>query len=134
MGDLVYALPDSGAWAEHVAIPEYLVWKVKQKVSVEKLACTLAYLVADFLLYTVAGSLTPNSTILIHSAGGSVGLAVKDLAKDCKVIGIVSKGKIEKLEGFTTLIERGTDYVAEIRKHVKRLIFRVYLEFVLQDF
>jgi len=112
--DLVYALPDSGAWAEQATVPEHLVWLVDQNVSVENLACTLAYLVADLLLGEA--TLTPNSTILVHSAGGSVGIAVKDLAKDCKVIGIASKGKIEKLEGFSSLIERGSDYVAEIRK------------------
>jgi len=113
--DLVYALPDFGAWAQQVTIPEDLVWRVEENsVSVENLSCTLAYLVADLLLGDAP--LLPNSTILVHSAGGSVGLAVKDLAKGCNVIGIASKGKLEHLEGFSSLIERGTDYVAEIRK------------------
>jgi len=113
VNDTVFCLPENGAWAEQLNVPESLVWRIEKKIPMEKLACTLPYLVAELLL---GDSVRPGSTILIHSAGGSVGLAVKELAKGANVIGITSKGKVEKLEGFKTLIERGTDYVAEIRK------------------
>ncbi len=106
-------MPEHGAWAEQLNVPESLIWRIDKKIPVEKLASTLPYLVAELLL---GDTVRPDSTILIHSAGGSVGLAVKELAKDANVIGIASKGKIEKLEGYKALIERGTDYVAEIRK------------------
>jgi len=117
-GDQVFALPESGGgWAELVNVDSSLVWKVTQpQLSLETLGCTLGYLVAQLLLDRVV--LTEGSKILVHSAGGSVGLALKDIAslKGIQVIGIASTHKHEKLEGFSHLIPRGTDYVAQIKK------------------
>jgi len=117
--DLVYALPENGGgWTETVNLDEKFVFKVtKPELSLEKLGSTLPYLVAHLLLQR--SGVQSGGTVLVHSAGGSVGLAVRDLAKlrDINVIGIASTSKHDKLEGFTELIKRGqSDYVSEVRK------------------
>ncbi|CAG7815608.1 unnamed protein product [Allacma fusca] len=115
VGDIVYGLPETGAWAEFVILEESLAWLVtKTKLDVKYVATSLPYIVAHYLLQGVA----VGSSVVIHSAGGSVGLAVRDLAKmqGCKVLGICSGYKMEKISGFESLIDRTFDYVAEIKK------------------
>lgn len=111
----MYGLPETGAWAEHVIMNENLAWVVtKPKLDVKLIATSQSYVVAHYLLQGVS----PGSSIVVHSAGGSVGLAVRDLAKlqGCKAIGICSGYKMEKVTGFDSLIDRTFDYVAEIKK------------------
>lgn len=81
---------------------------------------TYPYLVAQLLLNRVAG-LEEGSNILIHSAGGGVGLALKDLAslRKMNVYGVAGQGKHEALggHGFKALVKRGgADYVTEVKK------------------
>ncbi|XP_043479653.1 synaptic vesicle membrane protein VAT-1 homolog-like isoform X1 [Leptopilina heterotoma] len=121
VGDRVVALPDHKAWAELVAVPATSVFALPADMSyLDAAAITMNYTVAYILLFELA-NLTPGKSLLLHSAGGGVGQAVVQLAKtvkDVTIFGVCSKGKHENLKdtGIDHLIERGVDYVNEVRK------------------
>ncbi|KYB26740.1 synaptic vesicle membrane protein VAT-1 homolog-like isoform X1 [Tribolium castaneum] len=123
VGDQVVALPEFRAWAELVAVPAKYVFKLPKDIShLDAAAITMNYAVAYILLFEVAG-LSKGKSILVHSVGGGVGQAVVQLAKtvpDVTIFGICSKGKHEALKSANSpidhLLERGSDYVSEIRK------------------
>lgn len=80
------------------------------------------YTVAHILLFEIGG-LTQGKSILVHSVGGGVGQAVVQLAKtipDITIFGLCSKGKHEALKEANSpvdqLLEKGSDYVSEVRK------------------
>lgn len=122
VGDRVVALPEFKAWAELCAVSEKYVFKLPAEMSyAEAAAITLAYVVAHVLVFEVA-SIKPGNSVLLHSAGGGVGQAVAQLCKTIEgvtLFGVASKGKHEALQeggGIDHLIERGTDYLNEVRK------------------
>ncbi|XP_044265561.1 synaptic vesicle membrane protein VAT-1 homolog-like isoform X2 [Tribolium madens] len=123
VGDQVVALPEFRAWAELVVVPAKYVFKLPKDIShLDAAAITMNYAVAYILLFEVAG-LSKGKSILVHSVGGGVGQAVVQLAKtvpDVTIFGICSKGKHEALKNANSpidhLLERGSDYVSEIRK------------------
>ncbi|XP_033215819.1 synaptic vesicle membrane protein VAT-1 homolog-like [Belonocnema kinseyi] len=121
VGDRVVALPDHKAWAELVAVPATSVFALPPDMSyLDAAAITMNYTVAYILLFEMA-NITPGKSLLLHSAGGGVGQAVVQLAKtvkDVTIFGVCSKSKHEQLKdsGIDHLLERGVDYVNEVRK------------------
>ncbi|XP_015920845.1 synaptic vesicle membrane protein VAT-1 homolog-like [Parasteatoda tepidariorum] len=120
IGDRVAAMTDCKAWAELVAVNTKYVYKLPQDMNFQDAAAILMnYVVAYGLLFDTA-CVRANQTILIHSAGGGVGLAVAQLLKTVQnvtLIGTASKHKIESIKDhFTHLIEHGSDYVQEVKK------------------
>ncbi|XP_018579993.1 synaptic vesicle membrane protein VAT-1 homolog-like [Anoplophora glabripennis] len=123
IGDQVVALPEYRAWAELVAVPSKYVYKLPKDLShLDAVTITMNYTVAYILLFEIAG-LTEGKSILVHSVGGGVGQAVVQLAKtvpNVTIFGVCSKSKHEALKNANSpidhLIERGSDYVSEIRK------------------
>ena len=98
-----------------MVLNENLAWVVtRPKLDVKLIATSQSYLVAHYLLQGIPAG----SSVVVHSAGGSVGLAVRDMGKlqGCKAVGICSGHKMEKITGFESLIDRTFDYVAEIKK------------------
>lgn len=115
----MFAFPESGAFSEIIVVDERCVFKVtKPSLTLEELACTLPYIVAHMLLSR--SGVNSGATVVVQSAGGGVGLAIKELAamRGINVVGIASAGKHEALGKyeFKHLIPRGQDYVAEIKK------------------
>ncbi|XP_065204763.1 synaptic vesicle membrane protein VAT-1 homolog-like [Planococcus citri] len=121
VGDKVVALPEFKAWAELVVVPSKYVFAVPSNMSYhEAAAITMNYIVAYILLFEL-GHLSEGKSVLFHSAGGGVGQALIQLSKtipDVKIFGVASKNKHEALQnvGITHLLERGNDYVSEVRK------------------
>lgn len=122
VGDKVVALPEYRAWAELVSVPKRLVFKMPEGMSFgDATAITANFLVAHILLFELGG-ISSGKSVLIHSAGGGVGLALSQLCQtvpDVTVFGVASKSKHETLKeghGIHHLLERGTDYVSEVRK------------------
>lgn len=122
VGDRVVALPEFKAWAELVAVSESYVYKIPANMTfTEAAAITLNYLVAHILVNDLA-VVRPGNSVLLHSAGGGVGLAVAQLCKlvgDVTLFGVASKAKHETLEPLgliTNLLERNGDYLNEVRK------------------
>ncbi|HEX9167985.1 MAG TPA: zinc-binding dehydrogenase, partial [Roseiarcus sp.] len=62
-------------------------------------------------LIVVMGGLKAGETVLVHSAGGGVGIAATQIAKHigAKVIGTASAGKHEELRGL------GVDHLIDYR-------------------
>ncbi|UYV60761.1 VAT1L [Cordylochernes scorpioides] len=123
VGDKVAALADAQAWAELTAVPAQYVYKLPQGMSPKDAAgILLNYTVAHILVHELAGGLSGGSkVVLVHSAGGAVGLAIAHLAKlacpDVVLIGIASKHKHEAIKDhYSHLLEHGSDYVAEVKK------------------
>lgn len=87
----------------------------------EAAAFSYSYITAYILLFEI-GALKSNQTILFHSAGGSVGIALTQLSKlvpNVKTIGTCSKHKFEYLQNeITHLIEENgpIDYSQEAKK------------------
>lgn len=72
VGDQVVALPEYKAWAELVAVPAQYVYALPEGMSaLDAVAITTNYVVAYLLLFEMA-NLTPNKSLLLHSAGGGV--------------------------------------------------------------
>ncbi len=109
-GDRVLALTRFNGYSETVVVPQDQVFPVPDNLSLaEAAAIPVNYLTAWQL--TEMGGLKNGDTLLIHNAGGGVGLAALDLARrrGARTIGTASAGKHERL------IERGLDIAIDYR-------------------
>jgi len=111
VGKAVVALTRFGGQAEKVAVRADQTFEKPESLTFEQAAAIpVNYLTAYALLY-VMGSLQPNESVLIHNAGGGVGLAALDIAKKigATTYGTASPGKHEFLR------ERGLDHPIDYR-------------------
>ncbi|XP_065342957.1 synaptic vesicle membrane protein VAT-1 homolog-like [Cloeon dipterum] len=120
VGQRVVCLPEFRAWAELVCVPARLAFALPDDVTNEEAAAlAMNALAAYMLLFQVAG-LSEGQSVLLHSAGGGIGLAIAQLARtkeNVTLIGVASKSKHEAIKDhFDHLLERGCDYVSEVRK------------------
>ncbi|GFY44434.1 synaptic vesicle membrane protein VAT-1 homolog-like [Trichonephila inaurata madagascariensis] len=120
VGDRVAALTDCKSWAELVVVNTKYIYKLPQEMTFQDASAMLMnYVVAYGLVFDTA-CIRENQTVLIHSAGGGVGLAIAQLIKtipNITLIGVASKHKHEAIKNYYAhLIERGTDYVQEVKK------------------
>ncbi len=109
LGRRVMALTDFDAYAEQVCVGADYAWPVPGALSGEEAAAIpLNYLTAWALLIAM-GSLKAGETVLIHNAGGGVGLAALDIARHvgARVIGTASMAKHGRLDA------RGCDEVID---------------------
>src|SRR6516162_3648867 len=81
VGRDVFALTRFGGYADVVCVPQTQVFPRPQGMSArEGAAIPVNYLTA-WQLIVVMGGLKPGETVLIHSAGGGVGIAATEIAK-----------------------------------------------------
>ncbi len=109
-GDRVLALTRFNGYAEIVVVPEEQVFLVPDHLAlVQAAAIPVNYLTA-WQLVEMSG-LQQGDTLLIHNAGGGVGLAALDLARrrGARTIGTASAGKHDRLS------ERGLDMAIDYR-------------------
>lgn len=109
-GDRVVALTRFGGYADVVAVPATQCFHVPQELSdAEAAAMPVTYLTAALALYRLA-ALTPGETVLVHNAGGGVGVAATQLARlrRARVIGTASPLKHAALRTFG--VEHLIDY------------------------
>jgi NADPH:quinone reductase-like Zn-dependent oxidoreductase len=122
VGTEVIGLTRFGGYADVVSVPAGQVFAKPSGLSHEEGASIpVAYLTAWQLL-VVMGSLKPEETVLIHNAGGGVGLAAIDIARHvgATIYGTASSAK------HPFLLERGVHEVIDYRstdwtKEVDRL-------------
>ena len=104
-GREVFALTDFGGYAERVNVAAERVRQKPEQLSFDQ-ACAipLNYITAWALLVAMGG-LSADETVLIHNAGGGVGLVALDIARriGARTLGTASGGK----HGF--LAQRGLD-------------------------
>lgn len=110
-GQAVVALTRFGGQSDLVSIQAAQIFPKPESLSFEQAAALpVNYLTAYALVY-VMGSLQPGESILIHNAGGGVGLAAIDVAKRLEAItyGTASPSKHEFLK------QRGLDHAIDYR-------------------
>ena len=123
-GDRVVALTRFGGYADYVVVPAYMAFRFPDRLSdAEAAAVPVTYLTAAIALYRMA-ALSAGETVLVHNAGGGLGIAATQLAglRRATVIGTASAAKHDALRRFG--VEHAIDYrhgdvEAEIRKLTK---------------
>lgn len=120
-GKEVFALTRFGGYADAVVVPEAQVFARPAGLSHEQCAAIpVNYLTAWQLLVTM-GSLHQDETVLIHNAGGGLGLAAIDITRHigARSIGTASPGKhaFLKQRGLDEAIDyRGKDWAVELAR------------------
>ena len=120
-GDRVVALTRFGGYADRVVVPAAQAYRFPDALSdAEAAAVPVAYLTAAIALYRMA-ALTAGEIVLVHNAGGAVGIAATQLARlrRATVIGTASAGKHDALRSFG--VELAIDYRhADVESEVRR--------------
>jgi NADPH:quinone reductase-like Zn-dependent oxidoreductase len=109
-GDRVIALTRFGGYADVAVTPAMCVFPAPQEFSdAEAAAIPVTFLTAAIALYRMA-NLAAGETVLIHNAGGGVGIAAAQLARlrRARIIGTASAAKHHALSAFG--VEHAIDY------------------------
>ena len=120
-GERVVAITRFGGYSDTVVVPAAQVFHFPDDLSdAEAAAVPVNYLTAALALYRMA-ALAPGETVLVHNAGGGVGIAATQLARlrRATVIGTASAAKHEALRRFGvehTIDYRHADVPAEVQK------------------
>jgi len=121
-GDRVFALTRFGGYADAVVVPGGQAFHVPESLSdAEAAAVPVAYLTAALALYRMA-ALNVGETVLIHNAGGAVGIAATQLARlrRATVIGTASAIKHDALRTFG--VDHAIDYrTADVASEILRI-------------
>jgi NADPH:quinone reductase-like Zn-dependent oxidoreductase len=109
-GDRVVALTRFGGYADCVVVPASQVYRCPERLSdAEAAAVPVTYLTAAIALYRMA-AITAGETVLVHNAGGGLGIAATQLARlrRATVFGTASAGKHDALRSFG--VDHAIDY------------------------
>ena len=123
-GDRVVALTRFGGYSDTVVVPATQAFHFPEQLSDAEAAAVLVnYLTAALALYRMA-ALNVGETVLVHNAGGGVGIAATQLARlrRATVIGTASAFKHDALRSFGVdhaIDYRHADVASEIRKLTK---------------
>jgi NADPH:quinone reductase-like Zn-dependent oxidoreductase len=121
-GDRVMALTRFGGYADTVVVPATQAFHCPEALSdSEAAAVPVTYLTASLALYRMA-ALAPGETVLVHNAGGGVGIAATQLARlrRATVIGTASAFKHDALRSFG--VDHAIDYRhANVAEEVNQL-------------
>jgi len=112
LGKSVAAMTRFGGQSELVAVKAMQVFEKPDKLTFEQAAAIPVNYLTAYALLVVMGSLHKGESVLIHNAGGGVGLAALDIAKKVGAVtyGTASPGK------HKFLAERGLDHAIDYRK------------------
>jgi NADPH:quinone reductase-like Zn-dependent oxidoreductase len=111
IGKAVFAMTRFGGYSDVVVVPELQVFEKPAALTHEQAATIPVNYLTAWQLLVVMGSLSKHETVLIHNAGGGVGLAAIDIARHigARIIGTASTAK----HGF--LNQRGLHEVIDYR-------------------
>jgi len=116
------AITRFGGYATHVVVPAPLAFPIPPHTSdAEAAAVPVNYLTAMIALYKMA-NVGAGDTVLIHGAGGGVGIAATQLARlrRATIIGTASAAKHDALRAFG--VAHAIDYhVTDVASEVRRL-------------
>ena len=121
LGQDVIALTRFGGYADTVVVPQQRVFAKPATLSFEQGAVLPVNYLTAWQLLTVMGALAPDDTVLIHNAGGGVGLAAIDIGRHlgARLIGTASAGKHAFLasRGLDAAIDyTQTDWLPEVMR------------------
>jgi synaptic vesicle membrane protein VAT-1 len=99
IGKAVVAMPHFGGYAEVVCVDTNHVWDKPSRLSFEEAAAVPENYITAWALLVGLGGLSRGETVLIHNAGGGVGLAAIDVARHrgATIVGTASARKHEFL-------------------------------------
>ncbi|HSE18992.1 MAG TPA: medium chain dehydrogenase/reductase family protein [Pyrinomonadaceae bacterium] len=112
IGKSVVAMTRFGGQSEMIAVKATQMFEKPEKLTFEQAAAIPVNYLTAYALLVVMGSLHEGESILIHNAGGGVGLAALDIAKKIGAVtyGTASPGK------HKFLTDRGLDHPIDYRK------------------
>ena len=121
IGREVLALIRFGAYSDTVCVPELQVFTRPSGMGAEEGAALPVNYLTAYQLLEVMGGLRAGETLLVHSAGGGVGIAAIQLARriGATIIGTASSGKHDFLEsiGVDHCVDyRSEDFEAQVRQ------------------
>lgn len=121
IGKAVVALTRFSGQSEFVVVKASQIFEKPESLSFEQAAALPVNYLTAYALLAVMGSLQPGESVLIHNAGGGVGLAALDIAKrlSATTYGTASPGKHEVLRqrGLDHPIDyRNQDWLAELKR------------------
>ena len=111
-GDRVVALTRFGGYADRVVVPADFAFTVPSQLDHPSAAAIpVNYLTALIALYRMA-NVSPGETVLVHGAGGGVGIAATQLAKlrGATVLGTASASKHDAIRAL------GVDHAIDYRR------------------
>ena len=111
IGRNVFALTRFGGYADVVCAPTGRIFARPEGMSAEEGAAIPVNYLTAWQLIVVMGGLKAGETMLVHSAGGGVGVAATQIAKHlgAKVIGTASAAKHQELRAL------GVDHLIDYR-------------------
>src|SRR5712675_2206638 len=112
-GKPVVALTRFGGQSELVAVKATQMFDKPPSLTFEQSAAIPVNYLTAYALLIVMGSLHEAESVLIHNAGGGVGVAALDIAKK---VGAVTFGTASPAK-HKFLLERGLDYAIDYRRH-----------------
>jgi len=110
-GDAVVALTRFGGYSDRISVPANQVFRKPDSLTFEQAAALPVNYLTAYGLLVAMGSLKRDEAILIHNAGGGVGLAALDIAKH---IGAVTYGTASGSK-HAFLKQRGLDHAIDYR-------------------
>ncbi|HEV7396508.1 MAG TPA: medium chain dehydrogenase/reductase family protein [Pyrinomonadaceae bacterium] len=121
IGKAAVALTRFKGQSELVVVKASQIFEKPESLSFEQAAALPVNYLTAYALLAVMGSLQPGESVLIHNAGGGVGLAALDIAKrlSATTYGTASPGKHEVLRerGLDHPIDyRNQDWLAELKR------------------
>lgn len=120
-GQPVAALTRFGGYADRLAVPAAQVFPIPDGLDLHAAAGLPVTYITAWLMLIHLGNVQSGDRVLIHSAGGGVGLSAIQLCRwrGAEVIGTASKGKHERLHamGVAHCIDyRTQDFEAEVKR------------------
>jgi len=120
VGDRVADMTVIGAYSEYICLPAEKLTKLPDSIDEsEAVTLLLSYMTAYQMLHRIA-KITEGKSILIHGAGGAVGIAILQLGKllNLKVYGTASKSKhdLVKKYGGIPIDYRNEDFEKRIQE------------------
>jgi NADPH:quinone reductase-like Zn-dependent oxidoreductase len=111
IGRDVFALTRFGGYSDTVVVAEPQIFEKPASLSHEQCAAIPVNYLTVWQLLVIMGSLSADETVLIHNAGGGVGLAAIDVARHigARIFGTASAGK------HAFLKERGLNEAIDYR-------------------
>lgn len=124
VGQRVLALTRFGGYSDTIVAAEHLVSAISDAVSFETAAAVPVQYLTAWLMLVRLGNVQPGDRVLVHAAGGGVGLAAVQICnwKGAEVIGTASPGKHARLKemGVAHCVDyRSQDFETEVKRITK---------------
>ncbi|PLW83631.1 zinc-binding dehydrogenase [Kineobactrum sediminis] len=119
-GDYVADMPVTGGYSQYLLADAERIIPCPAGLEPAQAVCMILSYTTAYQMLTRECALTPGDRILVHAAGGAVGTAFLELARELEltVYGTASAAKHELVRslGATPIDYRTTDFVAEISR------------------